>query len=119
MLRHTVSGLMLLALVGSVGLIGHSAAAGQSEDVTVGGCLQAGAKEGEFVLVVDDKITYQIQPAEGVELAPHANHRVELTGTVEKTETSSILKAKCSRWLPRHAKRDLRLIRVACWLPLP
>ena len=95
MLRHTVSILILLTLLAGVCLIGHSvAAAGQSEDVTVAGCLQAAAKEGEFALVVDDKVTYQIQPAEGVELAPHANHRVELTGTVEKTETSSILKAK-------------------------
>ena len=46
------------------------------------------------MLVVDDKQTYHIQPAEGVELAPHANHRVELTGTIEKTETNSVLNAK-------------------------
>jgi hypothetical protein len=46
------------------------------------------------VLAGDDKQTYQIQPAEGVDLAPHANHRVELTGTTEKTETSSVLRAK-------------------------
>jgi len=95
MLRHTVPGLILLALLASVGVVGHSVTAtGQSDDVTVAGCLKAGAKDGEFVLVVDDKVTYQIQPAEGLDLAPHANHRVELTGTVEKSETTSILKAK-------------------------
>ena len=95
MLRHVTAKLIVLAVLLSAWMVGPSlAAAGQSEDSTVAGCLQAGAKEGEFVLVADDKHTYQIQPAEGVELAPHTNHRVELTGTIEKTETNSVLKAK-------------------------
>ena len=66
----------------------------QPEESTIAGCLQAGSKEGEFVLVNDEKTTYQVQAAEGVEVAPHVNHRVELTGTVEKTESSLIIKAK-------------------------
>ena len=65
----------------------------QPEESTIAGCLQAGLNEGEFVLVNDEKTTYQVQ-AEGVEVAPHVNHRVELTGTVEKTESSLIIKAK-------------------------
>lgn len=39
------------------------------------------------------KQTYQVQPAENVELPPHTNHRVELTGTVEKSETDAVVKA--------------------------
>jgi hypothetical protein len=66
----------------------------QPEESTVAGCLQAGSNEGEFVLVNDEKATYQVQAAEGVEVAPHVNHRVELTGIVEKTESSLIMKAK-------------------------
>ena len=66
----------------------------QPEESTIAGCLQAGSNEGEFVLVNDEKTTDQVQAAEGVEVAPHLNHRVELTGTVEKTESSLIIKAK-------------------------
>lgn len=95
MLRHVVVTLIVLSLFVSVSAVGRSlGAADQSDDSTVAGCLQAGLKQGEFVLVADDKQTYQLQPAEGVELAPHANHRVELTGAIEKTETTSVLKAK-------------------------
>ena len=46
------------------------------------------------MLVNDEKATFQVQAAAGVEVAPHINHRVELTGTVEKTESSLIIKAK-------------------------
>ena len=95
MLRQVIATLVVPALVVTTAVIGQSVVAtGQSEGSTIAGCLQAGTKEGEFVLVADDKQTYQIQPADGLELAPHANHRVELTGTIEKTETSSVLKAK-------------------------
>ena len=95
MLRNIVARLIIAAVFVSVVLVDRTVtAARQLDDSTAAGCLQAGAAEGEFVLVVDDKLTYQIQPAEGLDLAPHANHRVELTGTIEKTETSAILKAK-------------------------
>ena len=47
-----------------------------------------------LLLVNDEKTTYQVQAGEGVEVAPHVDHRVELTGTVEKTESSLIIKAK-------------------------
>jgi hypothetical protein len=65
----------------------------QAEEVTIAGCLQTGADEGEFTLTADDKQTYQVQAADGVELAPHANHRVELTGSVDKSDTGAVLKA--------------------------
>jgi hypothetical protein len=95
MRRHILKSIVpaVLVIFGLVG--GASTAAQQPEDSTLAGCLQPGAKEGEFVLVADDKQTYQVQPAaEGVDLAPHANHRVELVGTVEKSETDAVLKAK-------------------------
>ena len=95
-----VRNLMALVIVGvfSAQISMNSAAAQegaqQPEESTIAGCLQAGSNEGEFVLVNDEKTTYQVQAAEGVEVAPHVNHRVELTGTVEKTESSLIIKAK-------------------------
>lgn len=42
------------------------------------------------MLVADDKQTYHVQAAENVELAPHANHRVEITGTIEKGENNNV-----------------------------
>ena len=83
-------------LVGAGALSGERAQEGaqQPEGTTVVGCLQAGANAGEFVLVNDEKTTYQVHAAEGVEVAPHLNHRVELSGTIEKTESSLIFKAK-------------------------
>jgi hypothetical protein len=66
----------------------------QSEESTIAGCLQAGSNDGEFVLVNDDKAIYQVHAAEGVEVRPHVSHRVEITGTVEKTESSLVIKAK-------------------------
>ena len=96
MVRH----LMALAVFGvfssqiSMNSAVAQEAAQQPEDSTIAGCLEAGSNEGEFVLVNDEKTTYQVQAAEGVEVAPHVNHRVELTGTVEKTESSVIIKAK-------------------------
>jgi hypothetical protein len=98
-----VRNLMALVIVGvfSAQVSMNSAAAQegaqQPEESTIAGCLQAGSNEGEFVLVNDEKTTYQVQAAEGVAVAPHVNHRVELTGTVEKTESSLIIKAKAMK----------------------
>jgi hypothetical protein len=65
---------------------------GKSEQTTIAGCVQMDAERNQFVLLADDKATYHIQAAEGVDVASHANHRVELTGTVEKNEQSNVLK---------------------------
>ena len=91
MTRHTVAGTLTLVFVFvAFGVLPD--AARQAQEVTLTGCLQAGSNSGDFVLVLDDKETYQIQAAEGVDLAPHANHRVELTGVIEKTDASPVLK---------------------------
>jgi hypothetical protein len=82
---------LVLALVACV--VSGPLAAGQAQEATLAGCLQATDDSRDFKLVLDDKEAYQVQPADGVELAPHANHRVELTGTIEKTESSMLLKA--------------------------
>jgi hypothetical protein len=95
MVRHMMLLMASGMIVGQMALragVGQEGA--QQPEETVVGCLQAGTNTGEFVLVNDEKATYQVQAAEGVEIAPHVNHRVELTGTVEKTESSLIFKAK-------------------------
>ena len=95
MVRHIVVIVVSAIFIGHVALNAATTqeSAQQTEDTTVVGCLQAGANTGEFVLVNDEKTTYQVRAAEGVEIAPHLNHRVELTGTIEKTESSMIFKA--------------------------
>lgn len=62
-----------------------------SQEVSVTGCLQRAGEE--FVLVVSESQRHQVQAAPSVELAAHVDHRVELTGTVEKAENATILKA--------------------------
>jgi hypothetical protein len=96
MVRHIVVLVVSATFVGHVALhaLPGQEGAQQPEDTTVVGCLQAGANTGELVRVNDEKTTHQIHAAEGVEIAPHVNHRVELTGTIEKTESSMILKAR-------------------------
>jgi hypothetical protein len=90
---HQVARLSVLVVVICVGLIGGaSPRAQQPEESKLAGCLQPSANEGEFVLVADDKQMYRIQAAEGVEVASHANQRVEVTGTLEKSETDAVLK---------------------------
>ena len=96
MVRHIMVLVVSAMFVGPVALnaVRAQESAQQPEDTTVVGCLQTGANTGEFVLVNDEKTTYQVHAAEGIEIAPHINHRVELTGTSEKTESSMIFKAK-------------------------
>ena len=96
MIRRMIVLLVLAMFIGQVELraVPTQEAVQQPEETTVAGCLQAGANTGEFVLVHDEKTTYQVHAAEGVDVAPHVNHRVELTGTIEKTESTLIFKAK-------------------------
>lgn len=99
MVRHVMELVVSAMFAGQVALHALPAQEGaqQPEETTVVGCLQTGTSNGEFVLVNDEKTTYQVHAAEGVEIAPHINHRVELTGTIEKTESGLIFKAKALR----------------------
>lgn len=72
----------------------HAAAAAQA--TTLEGCLGAGAKDGEFVLAAGAD-RYVVIPAAGVQLAAHLNHKVQLTGAVEKGSTGSVLRASAVR----------------------
>jgi hypothetical protein len=95
MQRNAVVGALLLVLLASVAIGASSLhAVRQAQEVSLIGCLKAGEKDGDFVLVINEKETHQVQPGEGVELAPHLNHRVEITGTIDKNEKDSVLKAK-------------------------
>lgn len=85
---------VMLMLLMSISIAAESRqVVAQAEEVTIAGCLQKGTNEGEFTLVADDKQAYQVQPGERIELQSHAGHRVELTGTVEKSDTTAVLKA--------------------------
>ena len=86
--------LVLPTLFMSLGICAQSPqVAAQVEEVTIAGCLQIGPNSGEFILVADDKQTYQVHAAESVELSSHADRRVELTGTVEKSDPMPSIKA--------------------------
>jgi hypothetical protein len=94
MQRHTIIGAVSMVILAVV-VVGVSSANAvrQAQEVSLTGCLKAGEKEGDFVLVINEKETHHVQPADGVELAPHLNHKVEITGALEKSETRSVLKA--------------------------
>ena len=64
----------------------------QVETFTIVGCLQAGEAQGTLVLGADDKQTYHLHAAGDLAIDSHLNHRVELTGTVGKTDTDLTLK---------------------------
>lgn len=95
MIRHSIARMLLSALfTGAVVLTPLAVVAAQDpEEVTVAGCIQAGPTEGQFLLSADDEQTYQIQAAEHVAVAAHVNHRVQLTGVVEKSEERAVFKA--------------------------
>jgi hypothetical protein len=96
MLRHIMVLAVSAMFIGQIALHATPAQEGapQPEETTAIGCLQAGATTGEVVLLNDEQTTYQVHAAEGVEITPHVDHRVELTGTTEQTESSRIFKAK-------------------------
>ena len=98
MVRHLVITVLSAAvLTGSVGVRAQSPEAGaQSEQTTVSGCLRAAANDGEFVLVNDEQVTYQVRAEAELDLPAHLNHRVELTGTEEKTDRATIFQSECT-----------------------
>jgi hypothetical protein len=95
MRRTLIAGLAALALTvgGAVAAQQPPEGSSQPETTTVTGCLKAGTNSGEFVLTVEDGKQYRVQAAEGVELGPHENHRIEVTGTLDKSGTEPVLKA--------------------------
>ena len=84
-----IAGSLVAAFTGDIAEPFKSAAVAQPEETTVVGCLRAGANSGEFGLADDEHVTYQVQPAEELDLSAHLGHRVELTGTVDKTDDGS------------------------------
>jgi len=94
MARHlTIAGVVFAVWAGLIAAPHGMTALSQAEQTTVVGCLRAGADAGEFVLVDDEQMAYQVRPAEDLDLSAHLNHRVELTGTTEKTGDTTVLTA--------------------------
>ena len=52
------------------------------------------SNDGELLLVATDEQTYRIEAAAELSVASHLNHRVELTGIVEKAEAAATLKVR-------------------------
>lgn len=91
--------LMVATLVGLVAFAAapradQSAASGSvtAQSSTLEGCLRTAAAEGEFTFT-SGKDTFTVMPADGVNLAAHVNHQVQITGTVEKGARGSVLHA--------------------------
>lgn len=70
-----------------------SPAEAPADPVTIAGCLRAGDGEGPFMLVTDDARNYQVRGPEALALASHVNHRVELAGVEDRTETTLVFTA--------------------------
>lgn len=80
----------LAIVVAALASVAGISIAAQTEPQTIAGCLQKA--DTQFVLVAASE-RYQVEAGAGVELAPHVNHRVELTGTVEKSDAGAVIKA--------------------------
>lgn len=86
------------ALAGIVGLSAASESAATRIDLTVvqeatvEGCLLAGSAIGEF-LVSTGSERHTVVAGQGVDLAAHVNHRVELTGGLEKGSAGQVFRA--------------------------
>jgi hypothetical protein len=89
-MRHTlIVGVTAIALTTA----GSGLRAQDKEPTTATGCMRAVA-DGKYALVLDDGAKYQVEPGDDVKLVDHENHRVELTGELDKSATEPVLKAK-------------------------
>lgn len=69
-----------------------------AQSTTIEGCLAGGEKEGEFALTAGRQ-RYAVVPGVGVDLSAHVNHKVQLTGTVEGSGSSNVLKASAVKMI--------------------
>jgi hypothetical protein len=58
---------------------------GKKDNITVTGCLQKGAADGEYAIAGPDGTSYQLTPGK-VALKDHVGHKVTITGKPEKAE---------------------------------
>lgn len=69
-----------------------------AQSTTIEGCLAGGEKEGEFALTAGRQ-RYAVVAGAGVDLSAHLNHKVQLTGTVEGSGSSNVLKASAVKMI--------------------
>jgi hypothetical protein len=67
------------------------ASAQQPQTATLEGCLLAGSATGEFI-VSTGKERHTAVADQGVDLAAHVNHRVRLTGALEKGKVGEVFR---------------------------
>jgi hypothetical protein len=85
-------------LVSSAQAVPWPALAQAAQSTTVEGCLAAGTKDGEFAITAGRQ-RYAVVAAAGVDLSAHLNHKVQLTGTVEGSGDSNVLKASAVKMI--------------------
>lgn len=73
-----------------------------SQGTTIEGCLRAGSAEGEFIVSTAAE-RHTVVAGQGVDLAAHLNHRVQLTGAIEKAASGPVFRATA-----------LKMIATAC-----
>jgi hypothetical protein len=84
------------------GIVGLSAAAASSaaapadlsvdQGATIQGCLFAGSATGEYLFSTGSE-RHTVVAGQGVDLAAHVNHRVELTGALEQGSAGQVFRA--------------------------
>src|SRR5215510_7645065 len=60
----------------------------KKDNITITGCLQKGAADGEFSIAGPDGTSYQLVPSK-VALKDHVGHKVTITGKPAKAEAGS------------------------------
>lgn len=63
-----------------------------SQETTIEGCLRAGSASGEFIVSTASE-RHTVVAAQGIDLGAHADHRVQLTGAVEKGQSGQVFRA--------------------------
>ncbi len=69
-----------------------------AQSTTVEGCLARGAKDGEYAITAGQQ-RYAVVAGAGVDLSAHLNHKVQLTGTVEGSGASNVLRASAVKMI--------------------
>lgn len=99
-MKHVILAGALAGLVGLTAAASPSAATraevALAQGATLEGCLFSGSATGEF-LVSTGSERHTVVAGQGVDLAAHVNHRVELTGALEKGKAGQVFRATAVR----------------------
>lgn len=97
-LAGALVGLSGFAAVAATASVAPWQAASETQSKTIEGCLMAGSASGEF-LVSTGSERHTVVAGQGIDLAAHVNHRVQLQGALEKGTSGQVFRATAVKML--------------------